>query len=102
MDAVLNWLWQGGVVVVVLRLMLFALERASANVRYVVCWTAALFVMTLPALPLLHSMPVLPDALRATPGDAIVSLPHAWWTSMLVVQAAWTLWASIHIVRFGV
>ena len=35
MDAVLNWLWQGGVVAVALRLMLFALERASANVRYV-------------------------------------------------------------------
>ena len=35
MDAVLNWLWQGGVVAVALRLMLFPLERASANVRYV-------------------------------------------------------------------
>ena len=29
MDAVLNWLWQGGVVAVALRLMLFPLERAS-------------------------------------------------------------------------
>ena len=51
MDAVLNWLWQGGVVAAALRLMLFPLERASANVRYVVCWAAALFVIALPALP---------------------------------------------------
>ena len=34
--------------------MLFSLERASANVRYVVCWAAALFVIALPALPLLQ------------------------------------------------
>jgi len=97
MDGVLNWLWQGGVVAVALRLMLFALERASANVRYAVCWAAALFVIALPAL---QSTPALPDALRATPGDAIISLPDAWWTSMLVILAAWTLWAGIQIVRF--
>ena len=81
MDAVLNWLWQGVVVAATLRLMLFSLERASANVRYVVCWTALLFVVALPALPLLQSTPALPDALRATQGEAIVSLPEAWWTS---------------------
>jgi beta-lactamase regulating signal transducer with metallopeptidase domain len=100
MDAVLNWLWQGGVVAVALRLMLFALERASANVRYAVCWAAALFVIALPALPSLQSTPALPDAFRATQGDAILSLPDAWWTSMLVILAAWTLWAGIQMVRF--
>ena len=75
MDAVLNWLWQGGVVAVALRLMLFALERASANVRYVVCWAAALFVIALPALPSLQSTPALPDAFRATAGrgDCLVA-----------------------------
>ena len=52
MDAVLNWLWQGGVVAVASWLTLFALQRARANVRYVVCWAAALFVIALPALPL--------------------------------------------------
>ena len=100
MDAVLNWLWQGGVVAAALRLMLFSLERASANVRYVVCWAAALFVIALPALPLLQSTPALPDAFRATQSEAIVSLPEAWWTSTLVILGAWTLWAAIQIVRF--
>ena len=99
MDAVLNWLWQGGVVAVALRLMLFALERASANLRYAVCWAAALFVIALPALPSLQSTPLLPGAFRATQGDAIVSLPDAWWTSMLVILDAWALWASIQIGR---
>ena len=33
MDAVLNWLWQGGVVAVVSFVTLFALHRAGANVR---------------------------------------------------------------------
>src|SRR5512132_2685089 len=100
MDGVLNWLWQGGVVAVALRLMLLALERASANLRYGVCWAGALFVIALPALPSLQSTPALPDAFRATPGEAMVSLPDAWWTSMVVILGAWTLWAGIQMVRF--
>jgi bla regulator protein BlaR1 len=100
MDAVLNWLWQGGVVAVALGLMLFSLERASANVRSVVCWAAALFVIALPALPSLSSTAALPDAFRATGSEAIVSLPEAWWTSTLLILAAWALWAGIQIVRF--
>ena len=100
MDAVLNWLWQGGVVAAALGLMLFSLERASANVRSVVCWAAALFVIALPALPSLASTAALPDAFRATGSEAMVSLPEAWWTSTLVILAAWTLWAGIQIVRF--
>ena len=76
MDAVLNWLWQGGVVAVALGLMLFSLERASANVRSVVCWAAALLVIALPALPSLASTAALPDAFRATGSEAMVSLPR--------------------------
>src|SRR5688500_9604729 len=100
MDAVLNWLWQGAVVGAALRLMLFALERASANVRSVVCGAAALFVIALPALPALQSTAVLPDVFRAPRSEAIVSLPEAWWMSTLVLLAAWTLWAGIQVVRF--
>ena len=40
MDGVLNWLWQGCVVALVCAAMLRGLERARANVRYVVCWAA--------------------------------------------------------------
>ena len=100
MDAVLNWLWQGGVVAAALRLMLFSLERVSANVRSAVCWAAALFVIALPALPSLQSTTALPEAFRATQSEAIVSLPEAWWMSTLVILAAWTVWVGIQIVRF--
>ena len=94
MDAVLNWLWQGGVVVLVWRLMLVALERASASVRYVVCWAAACLVLALPALSLVQSTAALSDTFGPTQGSVIISLPDTWWTSMLVVLAAWTLCSS--------
>ena len=69
--------------------MLLALERARANVRYVVCWAAALFVVALPALPSLQSTRRHSTRVGAPQGDAIVSLPDAWWTSTLVMLAAW-------------
>jgi beta-lactamase regulating signal transducer with metallopeptidase domain len=100
MDAVLNWLWQGGVVAVASFVMLLAMERTRANARYIVCWAAALFVTMLPALPQLRSAAVSPDAFRVAPVDPFVSLPDVWWTSTFVILAAWTLWVSVQIVRF--
>ena len=98
MELVLNWLWQGGVVVAALSVMLFTLERARANVRYVVCWTAALFVMTLPVLPALQ--PAVPvDAIGVADNDPIVTLPHAWWTSTRVLLGAASFWVGINIIR---
>jgi beta-lactamase regulating signal transducer with metallopeptidase domain len=100
MDAVLNWVWQGSVVAVASFVMLLALERARANVRYIVCWAALFVVVALPALPSLQLTAVSTEALRAPHGDAMVSLPDTWWTSALVVLAAWVVWASVHLVRF--
>ena len=85
MDAVLNWLWQGCVVAVASFVMLRALERASANVRCVVCWAALLLIVVLPVLPLQPTAPS-PEALSVTRGDAMVSLPDAWWTSSLMLK----------------
>ena len=48
MDAVLNWLLHGGVVAVALFAMLRVLDRARANVRYMVCWAAMLLTHFLP------------------------------------------------------
>jgi D-alanyl-D-alanine endopeptidase (penicillin-binding protein 7) len=100
MDAVLNWLWQGGVVAVASFVMLFALRRARANVRYTVCWAALVLIVALPALPPISSTTPAPDAFLPTETDAIVSLPRAWWTSTLVIFAGWMVWASIQLVRF--
>jgi D-alanyl-D-alanine endopeptidase (penicillin-binding protein 7) len=99
MDLVLNWLWQGGVLAAALWLMLLALRRARANVRYVACWAAVLAIMALPAL---LSMASSSGPLGSLPGagrDAIVSLPEGWWTSMAVALGAWLIWVSVHAGR---
>ena len=101
MDAVLNWLWQGCVVALALLVMLRLLERARANVRYVVCWAALLLVVALPALPWLGSLGLRQDALGLPPPVAIVSVPDAWWTSGTVMAVVWTVWASVYAVRFA-
>ena len=102
MDAVLNWLWQGGVVAAVSFVMLFALHRAGANVRAAVCWAALLLIVALPALSPLSSTTPAAREFLPTETHAVVSLPDAWWTSTLVILAAWLVWASIQLVRFVV
>lgn len=100
MDAVLNWLWQGCVVALALFAMLRLLERARANVRYLVCWAALLLVVALPVLPWLASPGPQHVAPGAAPSGALVSVPDAWWASLAAMLFAWTAWASIHTVRF--
>ncbi len=75
MDSVLNWLWQGCVVAVACGAMLRVLERARANVRYVVCWTALLLIVALPGLPSLQSAAAALDAVgdSAGPSDCLVA-----------------------------
>lgn len=100
MDAVLNWLWQGGIVAVASVLMLAALKRTVANVRYAVCWAALLLIVALPALPTVAWTSPASDAFFSTEADPLVSLPDRWWTSTFLVLAAWMAWASIQLVRF--
>src|SRR4051794_17577547 len=100
MEAVLNWVWQGGVVAVASFVMLLVLERAGANVRSVVCWAALLAVMALPALPSLQLIAVSTGASGAPQSEAMISIPNTWWTSTLVLLGAWITWISVHLVRF--
>ena len=48
MEILLNWLWQGTVIAALSFVMLLALDRARANVRYVVCWAALLAIVRTP------------------------------------------------------
>jgi bla regulator protein blaR1 len=98
MDATLNWLWQGSVVAAAASAMLLALARARANVRYTVCWAASLGVLALPAVASLPSTEISTAA--SASDDAILSLPDVWWTSTIVMVAAWAAWVSIQFVRF--
>ena len=100
METLLNWLWQGTVIAVLSFVMLLALDRARANLRYVVCWTALLAVVALPALPSIQLGNAAVEAVRGSQADTVVSLPDTWWTSTLVLLAAWLGWVSVHAVRF--
>jgi D-alanyl-D-alanine endopeptidase (penicillin-binding protein 7) len=99
MEAVLNWLWQGGVVAMASWLMLLALERARANLRYLVCWAALFAVIALPVLPAVQWSAVPIDALRVPKGAAMISLGDTSWTSTLVLLAAWMAWGSVHLMK---
>jgi beta-lactamase regulating signal transducer with metallopeptidase domain len=98
MEVVLNWLWQGSVVALALLVLLRLLERASASVRYIVCWAVLLLVL---ALPLLSWLPAeVPPATAALGGvNAIVTVPASWWLPAMVI-AAWAAWTSVSLVRF--
>src|SRR5262245_31120942 len=100
MDALLNWLWQGGVIAAAAFVMLRALARARANVRYVVCWAALFAIVVLPALPSIQDAAASTGVVSAAQADALVSLPDTWWTSTLVLLAAWSVWVAVQIFRF--
>ena len=100
MDAALNWLWQGCVVALTLSVALRMLERARANVRYIVCWAALLLILVLPAFSWLGTNATQPDAVATSSASAVLSVPDTWWTSTAVMAAAWTVWASVYFVRF--
>ena len=104
MDAALNWLWQGCVVAVAWSVLARLLERARANVRYLVCWAALLLILVLPALALLGSEPQVGAALPLpiATADPLVLVPDAWWTSSVAVLVAWVVWTSVCTVRFGI
>jgi bla regulator protein blaR1 len=101
MHAVLNWLWQGCVVALALFAMLGLLERARANVRYLVCWAAQVLVLTLPLAAWLESGMQQSVRLPRVPVEPVVSVPDAWWTSGVVMAVAWFVWAAVAAVRSG-
>ena len=91
MDAVLNWLWQGGVVAIVAAGTLHLLDRTRAAVRCLVCWAALVVVVLLPlvALAMAAASAGAPPVSNAAP---IVIVPVAWWTSSALIAAAWTIY----------
>ena len=101
MDALLNWLWQGGVVALALSGLLHLLNRARANVRYAVCWIALLLVIALPVLSWMTFAAPRATSFASPAAGALVSVPDGWWTSMLVMALAWLAWAVAGVIRFA-
>ena len=99
MDALLNWLWQGGVVAIAALGMLRLLDRARAAVRCLVCWVALIVVAVLPLVAFV--MAVLSPSEPPAASAAIVTVPTAWWTSTVVMTGALLIWAGVYAVRFA-
>ena len=100
MDAVLNWLWQGGAVAIVAAGTLHLLDRTRAAVRCLVCWAALVVVVLLPlvALTMAAASPIAPPVSTAAP---ILTVPVAWWTSSALIAAAWTIWTAFYAIRLA-
>jgi beta-lactamase regulating signal transducer with metallopeptidase domain len=98
-DALLNWLWQGGVVAVAGLGMLRVLGRAGAAVRCLLCWAALLLITILPAVAAVTAA-VSPVGPTVT-APAIITVPSSWWTSSAVMAAAWAIWIAVYAVRLA-
>jgi beta-lactamase regulating signal transducer with metallopeptidase domain len=71
-------------------------------VRYAVCWVALLCAFVLPVVPfvgVVASTAVMPTV--TTSSAAVVSVPHAWWTSGAIVLGLWALWLGIYGTRLA-
>jgi beta-lactamase regulating signal transducer with metallopeptidase domain len=102
-DAVLNWIWQGGIVALATAVSLRMLDTSRAQARYAVVWVALLSVLALPAVPLLWAYASAARDSGDIPGPVgpVLSMPVGWWTSGIVVLSAWALWSAVYAARLA-
>jgi beta-lactamase regulating signal transducer with metallopeptidase domain len=100
-DAVLNWLWQGGVVALAAWAALRMMDASRAQARHSVVWVALLSVLVLPLVPFIWTAVAAARDSGDMPDRAglVVSVPAGWWTSSRVVLGAWTLWSGVYAAR---
>ena len=76
MHVVVNWLWQGVVLVVLADVAMRSAPRVSASTRYILWWVAMILVLLLPAMPTLVAVSGAPHV-RAAAAPPLSPLPHA-------------------------
>ena len=99
MDIILNWLWQGCVVALLLAATLRVLNRSVASVRFAVGWLAMLLVLALPLLTAGEGVGPRVTADTIHRAGPMIVVPSAWWSSNELVLAAWGLWIAVYAVR---
>jgi len=103
LDALVNWIWQGGVIALGVCAALRVLRHARAADRFLVCAAGLLAVLIVPVLPVVapavaHS----PDgAAAAGTIEPAFALPAVWWTSGDIVLLALAGWVAVHGIRFA-
>ena len=103
MELIANWLWQGCLVALTGTVLLRAMERSWAQVRYVVCWAALSAVLALPlqSFVWVGASPAAGLESPASDPAPLLSVPNAWWSSSTIVIAAWSLWSAVQLVQVG-
>lgn len=102
MEILLNWLWQGTALAVVVALGLRACRTMNAATRERIWWMALAAVAVMPLAHLWPSAAARAGAAvaHAQPA-AVVALhmdPDSW---LLPIAAVWVVWAGVSIVRLG-
>jgi len=102
-EALLNWLWQGGIVAIATAAILRVIEPFPAQARYRTLWIALVSVLILPGVPLAWAA-VSPAReagnIPATVGS-VVSIPIGGWTFGTLVIALWAMWSSVYACRIA-
>ena len=103
MHHALNWLWQGLVVALATFVALRALYRARPHARCALCWAAVVATLMLPLLPLIPEWPSRDSApaVLSAAATAPLAIPHAWWTSTVVMLLAWAGWVALYGARLA-
>src|SRR5262245_35261390 len=101
MDAVLNWIWQGVIVVLATTILLALIRRSRGQDRYVTVWIALVSVLVLPLVPFVWNAaaPAHTDGATAPAVGPVVSMPSGWWTSAIVVVGLWAIWSAVYAAR---
>jgi beta-lactamase regulating signal transducer with metallopeptidase domain len=100
-QAIINWLWQGCLVVAAAALLFGRSRRTSATTRYTLWWGTLGAVLLLPLLPMIADAAVS----NVAPGDAAavqlppLVLPRAPWWLAVSVASLWAAWTTLAVCQ---
>jgi beta-lactamase regulating signal transducer with metallopeptidase domain len=99
-----NWLVQGGVVVLAAALALRLIPSSRTRARYAALWAAHVAILVLPVVPYVvpASTVIAPGERMSLASEAIASLPPAWWTSPALAVALWIAWVVLSAARLAI
>ena len=97
MPILLNWIWQGSALTLVVALVVCRLRSVNAATRERIWWATFASVCVMPLVALLGSSPA--DQAAAEP---LVFVPQPSSTTMILAALAWGLWTAASAVRLGV
>ena len=101
MDLLLNWLWQGSLVAILVRLAVGLPRSINAATRYVIWWITLGVVLAMAAVPISLRMftDVGEPVARTVGSGAWLTLPPlpGWLGPTLL--GVWTMWVSVWVAR---